>query len=202
MKHVFGLMIAEGCAVTPAGKYRAIFLTRVSFRFSLRYGTPGSTFCVCKVDEMQKKQLSSTTQYLKDLQLHMCMCMGVAGVAKDLERPIRMKNCWKWDGIVTLSYFELPGELPGNCLMAHHLRVALLWLVLRMVVGLSMLQELGAVRSRLRHVSATPGAAPMVPGTISRPATVEEPDESGHCLSTNPVRGVLGGGSIAKGCAE
>lgn len=57
------------------------------------------------------------------------------------------------------------------------------------------LKELGAVRSRLRHVSATPGAAPTAPGTISRPATVDEPDvEPGHCRSTNPVRSVLGGG--------
>lgn len=87
--------------------------------------------------------------------------------------------------------------------MVHHLCVALLWLVLWMVVGPSMLQELGAVRSRLRHVSATLGAAPTAPGTISRPATVDEPDvEPGHCLSTNPVRSVLGGGSISKGYAE
>ena len=48
-----------------------------------------------------------------------------------------------------------------------------------------MLQELGAVRSRLRHVSATPGAAPTAPGILSRPATVDETDvEPGHCLST------------------
>eukprot|EP00435_Cladocopium_sp_Y103_P057067 s183_g19.t1 len=38
------------------------------------------------------------------------------------------------------------------------------------------LKELGAVRSRLRHVSAAPGAAPTAPGTIARPATVDEPD--------------------------